>query len=207
MALKHIVVCIPFAREFVYTTFLMSWTKMMVHAKGLYDLSPVTIHGPYIDANRDTLIENALQMEPDYILFLDDDQTYPDHTPQTLVNWVNSGKMVVGGVTPRKETHTPMIWDFDNGSIGGVKFWKSLNNEAGLVKVGGLGLGGVMIHPDVFKKIEYPFFKIKSLPTYQRHGEDMTFYQKCKDAEIDVWADLDLQYGHMVMNEAKMGDS
>ena len=64
-----------------------------------------------------------------------------------------------------------------------------------------------MINPDVFKKIEYPFFKIKSLPTYQRHGEDMTFYQKCKDAEIDVWADLDLQYGHMVMREAKMGDS
>ncbi len=204
--MKHIVVCIPFAREFVYTQFFISWSAMMNYAKNKYDLSLLVIFGPYIDTNRDLLISNTTELNPDYILFLDDDQTYPDYTPQTLMNWVDSGKMVVGGVTSRKQTRTPMIWDYNDGSVGGVKFWDSLNGEAGLVKVSGLGLGGVMIHPDVFKRIEYPFFKINT-PTYQRHGEDMTFYGKCKDAGIDVWADLDLQYGHMVMKEACIGDS
>jgi len=199
--MKHIVACVPFAREFIYCPFFMSWSSMLAYAFTYayekYTLSLVTCHGPYIDANRDTLITKAKTLEPDAVLFLDDDQTYPPDTPEILLN---HDKLVVGGVTPRKMTYTPMIWDYD----GRVKFWNSLNGQKGLTKVTGMGMGGVLIRSEVFDKLESPYFKKHDKPTYQEHGEDMAFYFRCRDAGIDVWTDLDLQYGHMVMKEARL---
>jgi hypothetical protein len=189
----------------------MSWIQMFAYAKGKYDFSPITIHGPYIDTNRDTLISQAFRLEPDYILFLDDDQTYPPDTPEILMKHIDMGVEqhganyhvdIVGGVTPRKVTHTPMLWDYEDGE---VKFWDSLNGQTGLTKVAGMGMGGVMLRPWVFQRLESPYFKIHDKPTYRLHGEDMAFYLKCGEVGIDIWADLDLQYGHMVMNEARIG--
>ena len=195
---KHIVVAVPFAREFIYCPFFLTWSAMLMYSKDKYDLSLVTTHGPYIDSNRDELILQAYLMEPDYILFLDDDQTYPSNTPEILMA---HDKMVVGGVTPRKESGTPMLWDYKDT----VKFWSSLDGKTGLAKVTGMGMAGVLINAKVFYKLEYPYFKMHSKPTYQEMGEDITFYLKCRDAGIDVWADLDLQYGHLTMAEVRIG--
>ena len=194
MARKHIVACIPFARETVYIQFFISWSEMFAYARGKYDLSMVSIYGPYIDANRDALVRAALRMEADYILFLDDDQTYPKNTPEILLN---HDKAMVGGVTPRKETGTPMVWNYD----GDVEIWDSLSGKSGLTKVDGMGMGGVLIRADVFNKLEHPFFKRHSDPTYRGCGEDIAFYLKCKEAGIDMWADIDLRYGHLVVGE------
>ena len=198
--MTHITACIPFAREFVYCQFFISWAKMFAYSYGRYTMALSTCHGPYIDNNRDLLIREAKIMNTDYVLFLDDDQTYPEDTPERLLA---HNKMVVGGVTPRKETCTPMVWDYIDDKI---TFWSSLREKTGLTKVNGMGMGGVLISMDVFKQIEYPYFKIHSSPTYQKHGEDMTFYFKCRDAGIDVWCDTDLQYGHMSMRELTLDD-
>jgi len=191
---RHIVACIPFARETVYVQFFISWSKMFAFSRGKYDLSMASIYGPYIDANRDALIQEALKMDADYVLFLDDDQTYPYNTVDILLNY---DKDIVGGITPRKETGTPMIWDYD----GQVKIWDSLKGKKGLTKIDGMGMGGVLINSKVFDKLEYPYFKRHTDATYQGCGEDISFYLKCKQAGIEVWADIDLQYGHLGVGE------
>jgi len=205
--MKHIVVCIPFARDYVYRDFMLSWTSMFLYARGKYNLSCLNILGPYIDANRDIIVQNALGMEPDAILFLDDDQVYPKETPEILLNHLDSGKLIAAGVTPRKETCEPMLWSYNEDTDKKVELWSDFRGNEGVIKIDGLGLGGVMIHPSVFYRLDYPFFKIQDAPMYQRHGEDITFFIKCKKVGIDVWVDLDLQFGHMVMREVRIGDS
>jgi len=198
--MKHIVACVPFARETVYVQFFLSWARMFSYARGRYDMSLVTIYGPYIDANRDALVQAAERMDADYILFLDDDQTYPPDTPEILMN---HDKDVVGGVTPRKETGTPMVWDHD----GEVKIWDSLSGKSGLTKIDGMGMGGVLIKVNVFDKLEHPYFKRHENPTYRGCGEDIAFYLKCKKAGVDVFVDIDLQFGHLVVGEKTFAGS
>ena len=202
--MKHIVACVPFARDFIYRKFFSSWTNMLFYAKGKYDLSLTTSYGPYIDVNRDSLVLQALQMEPDKILFLDDDQTYPPDTPEILLNY---DKPIIGGVTPKKDDAKPMLWDWADGGYDKIHLWDHLNGRTGIVQVSGLGMGGVMIDPIVFRTIKPPYFKIDRDPkSYKDHGEDISFYKKCNEAGFEVLVDLDLQYGHLFMQEIRLGD-
>ena len=176
---------------------------MLYYSKNKYNLSLLVTYGPYIDMNRECLVESAKEMEPDYILFLDDDQTYPKDTPEILLN---HNKQVVGGVTPIKLTGQPMLWDYvENGEI---KLWLDFNGNSGLTKVDGMGMGGVMIDYSVFDKLEPPYFKIQDIKKAgsdtSYRGEDITFYKKCMDAGIDVWADLDLRFGHLSIREIRL---
>ena len=202
--MKHIVACVPFARDYVYRKFFMSWTSMLYHSIGKYKLSLSIAYGPYIEVNRDTLIMQAMSLKPDKILFLDDDQTYPADIPEILMN---HDKLIVGGVTPTKGTASPMLWDWSEEKLVGIKLWDSLNGQKGLTTVDGMGMGGVMIDPEVFGRIKPPYFKIeRNANRYKSHGEDISFYKKCKRAGIDVWVDLDLQYGHLFIQDIRIGD-
>ena len=202
--MKHIVACVPFARDFVYRKFLTSWTNMLFYAKGKYDLSLVTSYGPYIEVNRDSLVFQALNMQPDKLLFLDDDQTYQPDTPEILLN---HDKLIVGGVTPKKDDAKPMLWDWGDDNFATIDLWDDLNGRSGMTKVSGLGMGGVMVDPAVFAMLEPPYFQIdRTQNKYKDHGEDIAFYKRCNKKGIDIWVDLDLQYGHLFIQEIKLGD-
>lgn len=203
--MKHIVACIPFARDYIYRKFFSSWTNMLFYAKGKYDLSLVTAYGPYIEVNRDSLTLQALRMQPDKLLFLDDDQTYPPNTPEILMN---HDKLVVGGVTPMKDDAKPMLWDWGADDFSKIDLWDSLDGKSGLTKVSGLGMGGVMVDPKVFTRLKPPYFQIdRDIERYKDHGEDISFYKKCVKDGIDIWVDLDLQYGHLFIQEIRLGDT
>jgi hypothetical protein len=174
--MTHIVACVPFARDYVYRKFLISWTNMIFYARGKYDLSMTTTYGPYIDINRDWLVESAKDMSADYLLFLDDDQTYPPNTPEKLLN---NQKPMVGGITPMKDTAGPMVWDYDYEKSE-IVLWENLDGKKGLVKVGGMGMGGVLIDMLIFDKLKKPYFKIPN--DSKEHGEDIAFY---------LWASYD----------------
>jgi len=177
---------------------------MLYYAKGRYDLSLVTAYGPYIEVNRDSLVLQALHMQPDKLLFLDDDQTYQPDTPEILLN---HDKLIVGGVTPKKDDAKPMLWDWEDDDFAKINLWDNLNGRHGMVKVSGLGMGGVMIDPKVFDKLTPPYFQIdRTQNKYTDHGEDIAFYKRCIQHGIDVLVDLDLQYGHLFMQEIKLGD-
>lgn len=202
--MKKIIACIPFARDTIFRHFFFSWSAMLYYARGRYDLGVTMIYGPYIDANRDFLISTAMKENPDYYLFLDDDQVYPENTPEILMNHIDSGVEIVGGVTPKKEDAKPMLWDWDGKKIN---LWNDLRGHDGLIKVDGMGLGGVMIAPSVFDKLEPPYFKIDATSRrYRNHGEDISFYIKCKENGIGAYCDTRLQYGHVMANVIGVGE-
>lgn len=200
--MKQIACLVPLSWDSVPSCFLHSWAVMTDYAHGKYKLKMVAIRSPYMDSLRDILAQKALESESDYILWLDADQVYPYDTPERLMKHVDDGKFVVGGITPLRATGQPMVYDFKDD---GMKFtYRTKNNHlTGVQKVGGMGMGGIMVHPRVYSEfLEPPFFQMVWDPkTGRQSGEDVVFFKKCHDAGINVWCDYDLMFKHLTTVE------
>jgi hypothetical protein len=145
----------------------------------------------------------TIKLNPDYIFWIDADQTYPANTPEILMKHVDSGKLVAGGITPHRTNGQPNVWS----SIPDSPLYKPREIYAGdgVIKVDATGLGGIMMSPEVFKKMEYPWFRMSwDKEINNRLGMDFTFYANCKRAGIDVWCDTDLRYGHLAVRGVPM---
>lgn len=200
--MKEVVCLVPLSWDFVPACFFDSWTNMTDYAQGRYRLRMVAIRSPYLDSLRDLLVEKALTGKPDYILWLDADQRYQADTPEILMRHVDDDKLVVGGVTPHRTTGQPMIYDWlEPGREDHKMFqYRSRNNHLeGIQKVGGMGMGGVMVHPEVYRGLlTPPYFQMNYDPERGRTaGEDVIFYKHCQNAGVAVWCDYDLYYKHL----------
>lgn len=195
--MKKILACIPLSWDVIFGDFFYSCHLMQRQVASKYDFSIVTTNAPYLDMMRQQLVNVALAHKPDYILWLDADQTYPPETPEILINHIDDGKLVVGGVTPHRGTRRPLIYDFNEE--GGVIYRDNVKLKNGLIKVGGMGFGGVMMNPDVFNKVDGNCFKMYWHEKFDtKVGEDVVFYNQCKEKNIDVWCDTDLLYDHLM---------
>lgn len=200
--MKEVVCLVPLSWDFVPACFFDSWTQMTEYAHDRYNLRMVAIRSPYLDSLRDLLVEKALTGKPDYILWLDADQRYPKDTPEILMKHVDDGKLVVGGVTPHRSTGQPMIYDWlpEIREDGKMFQYRSKNNHlTGIQQIGGMGMGGVMVRPKVYRELlDKPFFQMSyDAKRGRTAGEDVIFYKRCYDADIDVWCDYDLFYKHL----------
>ena len=177
---------------------------MLYYSMGKYTLAFIAVQCPYIDIARDILVKQALDKKSDYIMFLDDDQTYPPNTPEILMKHIDDGKLIVGGVTPIRCSGKPMIWDYKEELGKPVAMWDTAEGMTDVKKASGMGMGGVMIDLSVFQTLSPPYFKISGdSREYMRYGEDIIFYLKCKDVGIDVWCDTNLRYGHLDIREIR----
>jgi len=200
--MKNIICCMPLSWEYVPKLFALSLFDMAQYAAGKYHLGMLTNGGCYQDSSRDALAQKVMEFSPDYILWLDADQMYPANTPEILMKHVDNGKMVVGGVSPLKKKSNsgldgkPSIWDLDISS-NRVRH-REIFTHHGLIKVEGMGLGGIMVNPEVFKIMEYPWFRrMWNQEEKALLGADYSFYANCKKANIDVWCDTNLIFGHV----------
>jgi len=201
--LPHIICCIPLSWEYIPRLFFLSWYNMQTYATGRYQFSIHTNTMCYSDTARDILAKEAIKHNPDYLLWIDADQIYPANTPEILMNHIDSGKLIVGGLTPHGVSGQPLAYDMID--TAGLCRARALPLQQGVVKVGALGLGGIMMSPEVFKILEYPWFRMKwSKRAGFRPGMDFQFFGHCKKAGIDVWADTDLIFGHVVVGLREM---
>ena len=176
---------------------------MQLYAIGKYHLSIITNTTCYSDEARDMLATEALLHNPDYILWIDADQTYPANTPEVLMNHIDSGKLIVGGLTPHGTGGQPLVYDMINSS--GLCKPKKISLHQGITKVGALGLGGIMMSPEVFKIMKSPWFRmIWNSKVGSRPSMDFQFYGNCKKAKIDIWCDTDLVFGHVTVGLIKI---
>ena len=194
--MKRIVACVPLSWDFVPTLFFHSWNKMLYYSFNKYDLLMISSSSCYMDKMRDDLATAARRHKPDYILWIDADQTYPEDTPEVLMKHIDSGKSIVGGLTPQNMEGGANIYNFvhDKGVLTRV----DAGPGQGLVECEAMGMGGVMMKPEVLEKLTLPCFTMRWEDSISRNpGEDVQFYANCKKAGIDVWCDTDLVFGHI----------
>lgn len=194
--MKTIVACVPLSWDFVPALFFHSWNQMHYYSHNKYDLRLVSTNSCYMDKMRDDLVVIARRHKPDYILWIDADQTYPPDTPEVLMKHIDSGKSIVGGLTPQNMTGGSNVYDFVHDD--GILVRRDIIPGKGLHKVDAMGMGGVMTKPDVYEKLDLPCFTMRWDSKLARcPGEDVQFYANCKKEGIDVWCDSDLVFGHI----------
>jgi len=173
------------------------------YSYGKYRMPLLTQDMAYSDKLRDVMAREAMKIPCDYIFWVDADQTYPKDTPERLMKHIDSGKMIVGGLVPHRGNGLPNIYT----ALSATPEYRHRKVYAGdgIVKVDAMGLGGVMMNPEVFKKMEYPWFR-KSWDTRinDELGMDFTFYRNCARVGIDIWCDTDLVYGHLAVKNVPL---
>jgi len=203
MSDKLILCCLPLSWDYVARFFFLSWSDMQEYSVGRYRMALLTCDGAYQDKIKDMMATKALGVNPDYILWLDADQTYPANTPEVLMRHIDSGKDVVGGLVPHRTTGNPNVWK--NIPDSHLYQPREVYPNDGLIKVDGMGFGGVMMTPKVFSKMPYPWFRMSwDNEINDRIGMDFVFYANCKRTGIDVWCDTDLVFGHLAVKSIPM---
>ena len=180
-----------------------SLLEMVTHSKDIDFHIVIAERGYTVAENRNYLVVQAQRNGSEYILFIDDDMTFP---PDTLERLLAHKKEVVGvnsysrclplsstvglldknGEYLRPEHHT--AWE--------CRIPKEL------FKCYFVGAGVLLIDMKVFEQIEKPYFEFT---TYKKGefkgmvkvGEDGSFCEKVKKAGGEIWCDGSLPIFHI----------
>ena len=139
---------------------------------------------------RNKLAKIALDEEHEWLMFLDDDHTFP---ADILLRLLARDVPVVGALyLQRQMPFMPIAYAEKDGD--GV-YWPVDLNKHGpddLLAVRGLGTGGMLIRTDILKELEYPWFE------HGRASEDLIFCDRVYEAGLGpIYCDLGVRMGHL----------
>lgn len=144
-----------------------------------------------VDASRNMIVEHALEMEYDYILWVDSDMIVPK---EALLRFLKADKDIICGacsykVLGCKEAVAKRLNKdgiFENITL------KEVREAKDLIELDATGFGCVLTKTEIFKKIPKPWFVYK--PDF---GEDVYFSVKAKECGYQIWLDPYVKLGHI----------
>ena len=148
-----------------------------------------------VDLARNQIVKEFLKTDADFLFMIDDDVIPPRNALEKLLF---DDKDIVSGVYPahtkdvdgRPQPPAPLAIR-DGEPVHG----------SGLEKVDWGGAGCLLVKREVFEAIDKPWFEFEftedhSLMTV---SEDVHFFNLAKAQGFEVWADFDVQCGHVKM--------
>jgi hypothetical protein len=138
---------------------------------------------------RNQLVETALEIGSEWILFLDDDHSFPYTLLQQLLS--HEQPVVASLYLQRGDPFLPIAYTHREGD----SYWPldlSLCHGHGLVPVVGAGAGGMLVRSEVFYDMEPPWFRYTT-----EQSEDLHFCDRCIEAGFPIFVDLDARLGHI----------
>lgn len=179
------VICDTTARYSMFTEALVSLRNPVNTA---FDFE----YGADRGRSRNTLVERSLERGSEWMLFLDDDHTFP---PTLLLQLLSREQPVVASLyLQRTDPFLPIA----NGTkTDGLYTPIDLSQYEGhgLVPIVGAGTGGMLIRSEVFHQLEPPWFLHTT-----KQSEDLYFCDRCIEAGIPIFVDLDAPLGHIAAN-------
>ncbi len=162
--------------------------------------------GPYFESARDRIIasrnilrQKVLKGSYDYFLSLEQDVIPPadiieklllhDKKVITAVYFANN---IIPGETSSKLI--PLVYVLENEKTLSMRHLNEdeLWNEQGLMQVVSAGLGCILIHRDILKKVKFRY----DLNTF----DDRWFFKDLYDKKIKVFADTSIKCKHLIYN-------
>ena len=158
-----------------------------------------------IAGSRGAIFGAFVRSQADVLVFIDDDVFW---TPGALIKLIDQPVDVVGGIYPKKRD--PLEWPFKIG----IKDEYRVDPTTGLMEVMGLPGGFMKISRNCAEKMteayprqtvrstnEYsqfwPIFDPYEMPDGNRLSEDFSFCQRWLNIGGQVWADFELEMGHI----------
>lgn len=176
-----------------------SLLAMVAHSKEIDFHILVAERGYTISENRNYCVVQAQRNGSDYLLFVDDDMTFP---ADTLNRLLAHNKDVIGVNSYSRclpPSSTVGLMDKKGEYMHPDKHteWE-MQIPDGLFKAYFVGAGVLLIDMKVFEKIKKPYFHFTTDKNGQIiHGEDGYFCNQVKKAGMDVWCDSSLPIFHL----------
>ena len=159
------------------------------------------VYGYTVDANRNTLAQEAVDDGYDYIFFVDNDVVLPS---DALAKLLEIRVDIVSGIY---RSHQQM-GDFTQLS----KYGETINYlpedsytsaefdamDSTRVEVRGGGAGCMLISTAALKRIGKPWFKWTEYESGGTLSEDLWFCEQAHDADVPIYADPRVRCGHII---------
>ena len=144
---------------------------------------------------RNNIAKMALDGEYDYVLMVDSDVIIPCDALKCLMDPHTN---IVLGCCPRKNSGDGRIEIYRPGTFSYTDYFTIdtlPDNDRIAVKGGGFACA--FINVDVFKVLEFPWFKYVTYPDGSSLSEDLYFCSKATEAGFTIEADSRVRLGHL----------
>lgn len=153
--------------------------------------------GSLIYTSRNDLARMSLQMDADYVFWLDSDMVFK---PDTLIRMMDTMQkhdldFLTGLYFRRVPPYSPVLFDrleYDKGICRWTEF-KEIPD--GLFEVGGCGFGCVLMKTDVF--IDVQSVHGNMFAPRGNNGEDLAFCMRARECGFKLWCDPSIICGHV----------
>ena len=144
--------------------------------------------GPFIDKNRNKLVERA--KNADYLLMIDTDMVFKNEDIDSLEGHMRNGIDIVSGFCKRGASHIPALFKETEGDYEQMLEWGD-----GLIEVDAVGAAFLMISKKAMDEIKDPFsfITVRGFP----QGEDISFCHKARQQGFKIFCDTRIKIGHI----------
>jgi hypothetical protein len=186
-------------RELVATTWAMGF-KQLIIPNG----TSTFISGMPFDHGRNTACQKLLELQWEYLFFLDDDVICP---PDTIIRLVSHRLPIVSGLYYRRML--PLVPCMLRHSESGPQ-WITSYQENALIEVDLVGAGCLLIHRQVLETLpplsnRCRWFQWQcdrtDLPPLDRSSEDFTFMTHARNHGYKIHVDTSIQCRHIGLSE------
>lgn len=144
---------------------------------------------------REQLINEALSVDADYVLFLDDDMVPPSDLIERLMS--HNVEVVSGLAFTRVYPHKPCLLDgvvYKNSKGEACEKYQMISDypKNKLVEVAATGMACTLVSTKVLKEME-----IGQCTAFEGAGEDVEFFRKVRAAGYKVYCDTATVVGHL----------
>ena len=154
-------------------------TKVGMDVYTMFDTSTILLN------QREKLAQQALEMNADYILWLDSDMMFPPTTALRLM--AHDKDIVAANYMKRSPPLTTVAYKIR----GDWDSWLPLESQTDLEKVEAIGMGCMLMKTHILHDIQKPWF-IFEWKDNSWHGEDFFFQEKLRNAGYDIFVDMNL---------------
>lgn len=207
---------IPLTDEMVYRHFFFSFVKVITeYMSGLVKAGkPISFDvlmpdfPCQIDAARNNIVNQALNIGCTHILFMDSDQIYS--TDNMIEKMLAHDKPVLGArVHRRYPPFDPLLMEGEIGKLVQVKDDQIKNDDGSFkdeVKVDYTGTGCILYDMKIFNDmIPEKWFQFKTDEDGRPIGEDIWFCEKLKKLGVPVVVDASIDIKHLTLMAADWG--
>ena len=175
-------------RDTVYSHFsyslgnLIKTTTMMgIEVHLFFDASTILIN------QRENLINRAIEVKSEWVLWLDSDMMFP---PTTLLRLLAHNQDIVACNYMKRSYPFKSVAFMDTNDW---ESWVPLQSEDELLTVEAIGMGCVLMRTSVFENLNRPYFEYTYQPkTKDWGGEDFTLFKKLNKVGHQVKVDMNL---------------
>ena len=154
--------------------------------------------GSLIYTSRNNLALQAMQLEMDYVLWLDSDMVFPQNLLVDMKQTMDEkGLDFLSGLYFRRvPPFTPVLFDQLDFDDEGVCQWNEFTDiPDDLFQVGGCGFGAVLIKTDVLFEVQCKYETM--FTPLGNTGEDLSFCWRARQCGYDIWVDPKQELGHV----------